>query len=399
MAASSSNSFIKHDENRICKDCCSTLIKNSEKILIKFWNEMAQFIEFKMLSLGYSDAISHSKKNMLDEPSSSDYYTSDEENALNQIKLKKTILLLNYDNIKNDYTSKKKGNVFFIIDNIKYIDIELILKMIKSLDDQYFLHEQEFKRSLHCGSDPKIIPRMIIEDIIIYNEKSYVNNIQVDPIAIQIKAKIYSHAKRKKMNLQSLIKNNLSMINSEMKSFSNHECHYTEKEVSKKINQLEKIIELLFTYDLGDGSELLKYETKIIRSSNGLKLNHQNQDYPVTEKISHIIKKCDIVIVVSNYNNIYLNDLITKYKKLKNTHQSWIITYMGIENDKLSKYNTLKDLIIGFNFVDLEKISFTLQNNDLSSSQTPSFKKRSEMTSSSSSSMMHTEMNNKKLKI
>lgn len=358
MAARSEPPKHIHTEKYFCFSCASIAVRSHEVILRKIWYTFVKFMIFKTLQIGYSSSIPNtsSKSSLLSDDSES----SENEETLASMKtkpvIKKTMFIYNPDN--ENQTSKQNGTVHFLIDNIPYIDIELISKMIKTMSNVIQKEEPDIKKKIKCCVD-SYIPIIVIDDIIVYNQPTLVNGQQIKSIALQIKASIIPHQKQKTTFTMSRLHFATDNIISEIMHVT-YSPELNLEIASSDVHQLTGIVKTLFTDD--NFGDILSHEIAIIRCVDKRYINRK--DHALSTHCENILKTCDVVFIIEDYATLYMSSFIDKYMKLfiddNHVHKqsiSWKMTFIGMEHDVKNKYAINDNVVIAFNYVR-EKDSF-----------------------------------------
>jgi hypothetical protein len=326
-------------------------------VIRKIWNTFIKFMVFKTLQIGYSSSISSSsfESGISDESESSE--TDDKTiNITHKPSIRKTMFIYNPEN--ENKTSKEKGMVQFLIDNIPYVDIELISKMIKTITNVIRSEEDGIKKKITCCFSEPFVPVIIIDDVIIYNQSTLVNGQKIKSIALQIKASIIPHKQQKTSFTMSRLNFTIDSIISDIlhvqctPDISSHISSYD-------INNLKNMVNTLFTDEIID--DILTHEIDIIRCVD--KQYITKKDCDLSTHCENMIKTCDVVFIVEDYTTLYMNAIIDKYIKLFIDHSHahhhsalWKMAFLGMEHDIKNKYSTNDNIIIAFNYVGESEI-------------------------------------------
>lgn len=397
-------SCVKHKNNRLCDKCCIYMRRFFENHLITFWSRINDFIEYKTLSLG--DISKNVPLNMFDTSYTAPTSQSEEQTASSSdektlLEKAKQVRVLDTSVIKAPYYAeqdekersfKNLCKIYFTIENIYYIDFELISKMFKALNYVFNNNESKIMANIRCSD---ALPRLLFDDVIIYSQDSYVMKKQAKPICMQIKCTLYNEQAASDIDFYSPIQKKLNTILTQSNDlFGERLTHKTIVNIHKSdVLHLKKHLDMMFSDVCGD--EIIRYDIDLIRCRNDKLIDPKLSNYVIPNRMHTIISVCDVVFCVKGYYTTHLLSLLTKYNELimcdkfksngNTTYSNWKLMYFGIEKNIQPKdLDDSDDVIIGFSLQSVDKDDMDeLSSLVSSSSSTPSKRVRFSEKSSS----------------
>jgi len=390
-------SGIKHKNNRLCDKCCIYIKRFFENHLITFWTRINDFIEYKTLSLG--DISKNVPLNMFDHSyvatsSQSEEQTASSSDEKTILEKAKQIKILDVSIIKAPYYGEQDVNdkafrnlfkIYFTIENIYYIDFELISKMFKALNYVFNNNESKMTANIRCSD---ALPRLLFDDLIIYSQESYIMKKQSKPICIQIKCTLYNQQAASDVDFYSPIQRKLNTILSQSNDlFAERLTHKTVVNIHKSdINHLKKHLDMMFSDLCGD--EIIRYDINLIRCRNIKLIDPESSNYVIPARMQTILSVCDAVFCVKGYFTTHLLSLLTKYNELimsdsfksngNTTYSNWKLMYFGIEKNIQPKdLDDSDDVIVAFSLQTVDKDDFESLSSEASSSSSSSSMMRS----------------------
>lgn len=398
------SSCVKHKNNRLCDKCCIYIKRFFENHLITFWTRINDFIEYKTLSLG--DISKNVPLNMFDTSYISSSNQSEEQSASSSdektiLEKAKQVKMLDISIIKapyygdqdvNDKSFRNLFKIYFTIENIYYIDFELISKMFKALNYVFNANESKMIANIRCSD---ALPRLLFDDLVIYSQESYVMKKQSRPICIQLKCTLYNEQSASDVDFYSPIQRKLNAILSQSNDlFGERLTHKTIVNIHKSdINHLKKHLDMMFSDLCGD--EIIRYDIHLIRCRNQKLIDPKSSNYIIPGRMHTIVNVCDAVFCVKGYFTTHLLSLLSKYTELimtdsfksngNTTYSSWKLMYFGIEKNIQPKdLDDSDDVIVGFSLQSADKDDFdTLSSEPSSSSSSAASMRSSKRTRSS----------------
>lgn len=391
-----STSLIKHKNNRLCKKCCTYINRFFKNHLITFWTRINEFIEYKSLSLG--EISQNVPLNMFEASyTSSKYKQSDELTATSSddrtlLEKAKSVKIIDISVIKAEYLGsqdesdgsfKNLTNIFFTLENIYYIDLEILSKMFKALNYIFKNNELLIASNMSCSD---ALPRLLFYDITIHTRETHIMNKDATPIIIEIKCTLYNEQTALDVDFYSPIQRKMnSILNQSNDLMAERLTHKTVVNIYQSdIDRLKNNLDLMFTDLCGD--EIIKYDIDLIRCRNGGLIDKSSSGYIIPNRIQSIVGICDAVFCIRGYYTIHLLSLISKYNKLIMTdsfktngntkYSCWKMMYFGIEKNILPKdIDDNDDIIIAFSIVSSDKDDFEHVSHPSSSSSSSSSKR------------------------
>lgn len=381
-------SCVKHKNNRLCDKCCIYIKRFFENHLITFWTRINDFIEYKTLSLG--DVSKNVPLNMFDTSYIAPISQSEEQTASSSdektiLEKAKQVRILDTSVIKapyyGDQDAKEKSfrnlcKIYFTIENIYYIDFELISKMFKALNYVFNANESKMTANIRCSDG---LPRLLFDDLIIYSQESYVMKKQSKPICIQFKCTLYNEQTASDVDFYSPIQRKLNSILTQSNDlFGERLSNKTIVNIHKTdINHLKKHLDMMFSDLCGD--EIIRYDIDLIRCRNEKLIDPKSSNYIIPGRMHTIISVCDVVFCVKGYFTTHLLSLLMKYNELimsdsfksngNTTYSNWKLMYFGIEKNIQPKdLDDSDDVIVGFSMRSVEKDDYDLLGSEPSSS-------------------------------
>lgn len=376
MASSSQQ---QHSNNRLCNKCSFKIIQFYRKQLEKFWIKINSFIEYKSLPLGdisknitlvmFDDQYETTTSGHDEEQTAS---SSDDKSVLEKIKqiktLDTTVIRAPFfgDQEEDGFSFKNLCEVYITLENIHYIDFELLTKMFKVLHYLFKKHEKTLSNSIKCSDG---IPRLSLNDITLYTQESFIMKKQSRPMCIQVKGTLYNEKTSKGIDFVSQLQKKMNMMIEQTNGLlAERLTHKTVIDIHKSdVSRLKSHLDLLFSDLCGD--EIVKYDIHLIRCRNNKLIDPSFTSYIISNRINTIIMMCDAVFCIKNYCTMYLLSILSKYHELimndsfksngNTTYSTWKLMYLGIEKDLQPKsiYDT-DDIIVGFSLQLSDKDDF-----------------------------------------
>ena len=369
MASASSAGQVpcEHTEEYICQSCITVISKYYGQLMEKFWEKMNTTVYKDTLDLGYTSKLGTV---LFQSETSLEVSTSDTSEPDEVLKIKKNrrclkpIVTLIPDTTGSS-VSKNDASVFFLVENLNYVDMESVLKLI-----QYFKHfwredYETLKGQLKCSNE---LPFLIIYDFVLYNEESIQHNHSLIPIGLQMKANIYPNKKLKKINSVSPVEMKLTNIQTFIRiecgqRFSyGHNPSYLRDFVRSDANDLKDDVGVLFTDICGDIKITHKTDIAICR--------FPNVETTIKVNIPHVIlqvsRVSDIVFAIENYNIFYISNFIQNYldlivddnnreKMFGKPPSRWALSFISLEKCIGHPSGTKEFLFIGFFYKAIRK--------------------------------------------
>ena len=357
MASSSSDILSKniHPKDYVCPKCIEMTVKYIKSLLKRFFIKMYVNIQKNGARLGHSNDIKLLSVEDIVESSQTDHSDSeDNKNVPIEIikRIRQLSSIVSLIPIKDDALKlSDKAEICLFVEKINYVDFESLYKLMK-----YILYNLDnnliYSTKIKC-SDSK--PKLVFEDLIIYNDEIIHHKQRVVPIGLKIKCSLYSQKYYETNRPISHIEQNLKSLN----SFIFSSLSGKEKNVGVIANKSDLQLDTFFSNISFLFSELyhdiiINYTYTIVHSI--IPFIKASNIFEIPNSIKGLVASCDVLIVVQNYNNLYLLDFVRKYIDLfnhsdpKKEVSKWRMCFFAYEKNMSSEYISDYYFFIGFCF-------------------------------------------------
>lgn len=397
--ASSSNSLsqkdqIIHKSNKLCDDCSFKILNFYRRLIFFFFQKVNDFVQKDQIKIFDATQM----KDIIQDFQNDSFGIFKEENKNDKLivdyekyKETQTIKILDVTIIKAPYFGKQKPNslafknlceVYFIIENISYIDIQIINQFFKMFSFFYEFEKNSVKKMIFFECC-KQSPRLILEDIILHTSETFLMKKKCRNISAEIRGILYNYDASKEINIIPSLSIKLdNIIDNSLQIYSNKFIKKTIIEIDQNdIKDLQSNVKNWFSETIDD--EIIHYDSRIIYCRNPkFQSFDASIDHTILRKVKNIIDYCDIILCINDCNSIYISLLIDKYEKLfeKNNKlynskhhktKSWKLTYIGInKNIHIKSLSDCDDLIVGLCIKQEEREDSALLSSSSSTSIT-----------------------------
>lgn len=396
--ASSSSEEKKHKNNKLCNFCSHKITEFVRNHICIIFDILDNYIQKNAISLlditnkidsSSFDAIKYGifktqsdsnssppkyKRPVFPLPSSSKDTISSISSSSTKLEDIKKIKIVDITVIRAPFSGKQNEEsksfknpceIYVTIENIQYMDVEVMLKLLKSMNYLFESNIKNLSDKMECSNS---VPRMLIEDIIIHlQEESYIRRKQCKTITMEIKGILYNEKTSKDIDFDStLLKKSQLLIDKTTEILCERLANKTVIELHPyDIDFLNEKIKLLFSNVYDD--EIIECDYHLIKCRNPKFIDHTFKDYHLSNKIDRLTNLCDAIFCIKNYNIIYMLSILKKYTLLihnnhyktngNNKFSAWNMVYFGVEKNLMPKSSIYDcdDIILGFCIESIEK--------------------------------------------